>query len=484
MSETQAVTAKAAALTPDICVIGAGAGGLAVATAAAAFGVSVVLVERDRMGGARIDARKAALRAAGARAQALLEAGPFGLAAGEPEVNYAQVHDHVQRACSALAANDSPERMGALGVTVIKGDARFVSRSTVRVGEQAIKARRFVIATGSRAAMPAIPGLDTVPVLTPASLLDLTRRPERLLVLGGGSTGVELAQAMARLGSAVTLVEAGSLLGDEDPEAAGLIRRALLRDGIAMHEQATVLRAEAIKGGIRLVLSNPGPGEIVLEGTHLLIAAGRTPEIEALDLDMAGVTSHGKGVIVNSSLRTQNRRIFAIGECASVGDGARIGCSAGHQAGLVLRAMLFRLSTKLDASTIPRLTRCDPELASVGLSETQARRRRGAVTILRWPYAENDQAQAERQTDGFIKLVSDRKGKILGVTIIGARAGDLIAPWCLALQRGVSVKDMAGLVVPSPSFSEVSTRAAMSFYAVLAARPGIRRLIGFLRRFG
>jgi pyruvate/2-oxoglutarate dehydrogenase complex dihydrolipoamide dehydrogenase (E3) component len=484
VSEIQAATGKAAALTPDICVIGAGAAGLAIATAAAAFGVSVVLIERGAMGGARLDLRKAALLAAASRAQAMREAGQFGLSAGEPQVNYAQLHDHVQRASAALAANDSAERMGALGVIVIKGEGRFISRSTVKVGEQAIKARRFVIATGSRPALPSIAGLDAFPVLTPETLLDLTRRPDRLLVLGGDRSGAEFAQAMARLGSMVTLVEPGSLLADEDHEAAGLVRRALLRDGVALHETATVTRSEAARGGVKLVLADPGTGETVLEGTHLLVAAGRMPDIGGLDLDMAGVTSNSRGVIVNRSLRTQNRRVFAIGDCADAGAGTRIGQSASHQAGLVLRTMLFRLPARLDTHTVPRLTCCDPELASVGLTETQARADGGALTILRWPYAEIERAQAERETGGFVKLVSDRKGKILGATIIGARAGDLIAPWCLAVQKNFTVKDMAALVVPSPSFSEVSTRAAMSLYAPLAAKPGIRRLIGFLRRFG
>jgi pyruvate/2-oxoglutarate dehydrogenase complex dihydrolipoamide dehydrogenase (E3) component len=484
VSETQAATGKAAALTPDICVIGGGAGGLAVATAAAAFGVSVVLIERGTLGGARLDVRKAALRAAASHAQAMREAGHFGLATGEPQVNYAQLHDHVQRASAALAANASVERMGALGVIVIKGEARFVSRSTVKVGDQAIKARRFVVATGSRPAMPSIAGLDAISTLTPETLLDLARRPDRLLVLGGDSSGVELAQAMARLGSTVTLVEPGSLLAAEDHEAVGLVRRALLRDGVSLHETATVLRSEATRGGIRLVLTGPENSEIALEGTHLLVAAGRMPDIAGLDLDMAGVTSNAGGVIVDRSLRTQNRRVFAIGDCANAGAGTRIGHSAVHQAGLVLRTMLFRLSAKLDAHTVPQLICCDPELASIGLTETQARANGGALTILRWPYSEIERAQAGRDTDGFVKLVSDRRGKILGATIVGARAGDLIAPWCLALRKNLSVKDMAGLIVPSPSFSEVSTRAAMSFYAPLAAKPGIRRLIGFLRRFG
>ncbi|MFN3673997.1 MAG: dihydrolipoyl dehydrogenase family protein [Bosea sp. (in: a-proteobacteria)] len=479
-----AASAAKPPLTPDLCIIGAGSGGLSVAAAAAMFGVPVVLIERDRMGGDCLNVGcvpSKALIAAGARAQAVREAGAFGVAAGEPQVNFARVHDHVQRVIGAIAPNDSVERFGALGVAVIKGEARFASRSTVMVGDQAIKARRFVIATGSRPAAPPIPGLDALPYLTNETVFELTQLPERLIVLGGGAVGVELAQAMARLGSRVTLVEARSLLSREDAEAAGLVRRALLREGVSVHEQARVLRVEPMRGGLRLVLE----GEIAIEGTHLLVAAGRTPNVEALDLELAGIASDAKGVIVDKGLRTANRRVFAIGDCASgQAGGMQFTHVANYHAGLVLRSALFRLPVRVKTAAIPRVTYCHPEVASVGLSEEEARRKAGKVTLLRWPYAENDRAQAERLTEGFVKLVTGAKGRILGVTIVGAAAGELIVPWCMAVQKGLAVKDMAGLVFPYPTLSEVSKRAAVSFYAPLAAKPGIRKLIGFLRRFG
>lgn len=475
--------AKPEPLTPDLCIIGAGSGGLSVAAAAAMFGVPVVLVERDRMGGDCLNVGcvpSKALIAAGARAQALREAGAFGIEAGEPRINFARVHDHVQRVIAAIAPNDSVERFGALGVTVIKGEARFVSRSTVMVGDQPIMARRFVIATGSRPSAPPIPGLDALPYLTNESVFSLTKLPERLLVLGGGAVGVELSQAMARLGSQVTLIEAQSLLAREDAEAVGLVRRALLREGVTVLEQARVARAEPKRGGLRLVLED----ETTLEGTHLLVAAGREPNIEALDLELAGIRSDAKGVVVDKGLRSSNRRVFAIGDCASgQSGGLQFTHVANYHAGLVLRSALFRLPVRVQTLAIPRVTYSQPELASVGLSEAEARAR-GAVTLLRWPFAENDRAQAERKTDGFVKLVTDKKGRILGATIVGAGAGELIVPWCMAIQKRMSVKDMAGLVFPYPTLSEVSKRAAVSFYAPLAAKPGIRRLIAFLRRFG
>lgn len=489
MSEENGPAGKPSVLTPDICVIGAGSGGLSVAAAAAMFGVSVVLIERDRMGGDCLNVGcvpSKALIAAGARAQAVREAGRFGVTAAMPEVNYAQVQAHVAGVIAAIAPNDSVERFTALGVTVIKGQARFRDRNTVLVGEQAVKARRFVVATGSRPAVPPIPGLEEAPFLTNETIFSQTKRPDRLLVLGGGPIGVELAQAMARLGSAVTIVEAQTLLSRDDPEAAGLVRRALLAEGVALHENARVLRVEPGRGKVRLVLEGgDGAAAQSVEGTHLLVAAGRKPNIEDLDLDLAGVASDNKGVIVGKGLRTANRRIFAIGDCAGgKAGGMQFTHVANYHAGLVVRSALFRLPVKVDLGAVPRVTYCHPELASAGLSEAQARENGEDIRILRWPFSENDRAQAERATDGFVKLVTNAKGRILGVTIVGERAGDLLVPWCMALQKRMGVKDMAGLVFPYPTVSEASKRAAVSFYAPLAAKPGIRRLIDFLRRFG
>lgn len=484
MSESAASAAKPAALTPDLCVIGAGTAGLAVATAAAAFGVSVVIVERDAMGGDAGGSAVTALAAAGARAQAIREAGRFGLSTSEPQVNDAQLHDHVQRVLAAAAPNASAQRMTALGAVVIAGEARFVSRSTVAVGEQTIKARRFVIATGARIVAPPIPGLETVPFLTDASLASATRRPERLIVLGGSATGVAIAQAMVRLGSQVTLVEATSLLAGEDPEAVAILRRALLREGVVVHEQAQVLQAQAVRGGVRLVIAgSDGAAEHIVGGTHLLLATSRTPAIETLDLELAGIVRDADGIRVDRLLRSTNRRVYPIGDCAS-GFSAGGGQVAEEHARLVLRHALFRQRGRFDPTAVPRVTQTQPELASVGLSEEQARAQAGAIRVLRWPYAESPRAQAERETDGFVKLVTDAKGRVLGVTIVGARAGDLIATWALALKTGTSATAMAELMMPYPTLSEVSKRAATSFLMPLAAKPALRRLIGFLRRFG
>lgn len=478
--------AKATALTPDLCVIGAGPAGLALATAAAAFGVSVVLIERDRMGGTALNGGGAAMRAlvaAGARAIAGREAGRFGIATAETAINYGQVHDHVQRVIAAAAPDASPERLGALGIAVIKGQAHFTSRSTVTVGGQAIKARRFVVATGARPDLPDIPGIETIAPLTPETLFALTRRPERLLVLGGGAYGVALAQAMARLGSAVTLVASGGLLPQHDAEAIAIVRRALLRDGVALQEGMSPRRVDAGRGGLRLVLAgSDGTGETILQGSHLLVADQRKPDLAGLDLELGGIAFGDDGVRVNRHLRTANARVFAIGDCVAGGTGgAHV---ATRQAALVLRNALFRLTVKRDDAAAPGVVHSRPELAGVGLSEAQARAKAGTITVLRWPFFETDAGRAEGETSGFVKIVADRKGLILGATIVGSSASELIMPWSLALRQGLKLQDMAELVPPQPSFSDASRQVATSFYAPLAARPGLRRLIGFLRRFG
>lgn len=481
MSQTASPAASKEPLTPDICVIGHGPGGLAVATAAALFGVRTVLIRHD---GSELPpnegARGQALRAAAGQARAVAGAASFGLAVDAAQIDYARVRAHLDHVAARSATNDSDERLTALGVIVLKGEARFQNRRQIAVGEMVIRARRFVVATGSLPASLSIPGLADLPYLTEDSIFDLAKRPDRLIVLGGTAAAVELTQAMRTLGSEVALIAREGLLPDEDPEAVGVLRRALLGDGVTLHEGRLILRAESHRQRPRLVLD----GDIPIDGTHLLVASGRKPNIAGLELDLAGVRADDTGVIVDASLRAANRRIYAIGACAGgAAAGAAPSQAAQHQAGLVLRNALFRQPVRFRPEQVPRTVRGRPELASVGLSEAPARVQ-GAVRVLRWPYAESGLAQAERQTEGLIKLVTDRKGTILGVVIAGAQAAELIAPWALAVQKRMNVREMAGLTVPSQSLSEVSQRVALSFQAPLAAKPSIRRLIGFLRRFG
>ena len=481
MSDGTAKAAKPAALTPDICVIGAGQNGVALAIAAAAFGVPVVLIERDATGGDQGPLAIRALIEVGGRAQALRDAGRLGFAAIEPQPNPAQIHDHIQRALAADQANHAAERLATLGISVIRGEARFTSRSTVTVEGQPIKARRFVIATGARAVPPAIPGLDTVSVLREADLAGLTRLPERPIVLG--NAGAALAQALRRLGCAATLVAPEGLLAGHDDEAATILRRRLLREGLTLHENGEPLRAERTRSGLRLILASPS-GETTIEGSHLILCGPRRPAIDALDLDLGGIRHDASGITVDRSLRTSNRRVHALGDCAGGLAIAPFDRAGDDHVGLVLRSILFRQPVKIHPASEPRVVWSRPQVALIGQSETEARKAAGTIRVLRWPFSENAAAQAAGETEGFVKAIVDRKGRILGVTIVGEAAGELIAPWCIAMRAGLGVGDLASMPLPAGARSDASRRAALSFHAALTTKPGLRRLIGFLRRFG
>lgn len=483
MSDVTARTARPAALTPDICVVGAGTRGIAIATAAAAFGVSVVLVERGETGGREGDLAIEALVQAGARAQDIREAGRLGMTAEAPVIHPARLHDHIQRALSVAAANHRAERLRALGITLVHGEARFVSRSTLSAGEQTIKARRFVLATGSRPQATVPGGLDPAGLLTEDDLASITRLPERLIVLGSDGRAIAIAQAFRRLGSSAVLLAHGGLLPGWDAEAVMILRRRLLREGIELEEDRELLRAEATRSGVRVVLA-ANEGQATLEGNRLLVTGSRAPDIDGLDLDLAGIRQDAAGIVVDAGLRTANRRVCAVGSCAggaAAGSGEQAG--DGH-VGIVLRNALFRKSGSVRPSACPRVVWSSPPIASVGTLGTPDEDRPGTLRFLRWPFAEVPGALAAGDGEGFVKLAVDRGGRVRGATIVGRGAPELIAPWCAAVAAGLKVQDMAELPVPALSLSEGSRRAASAFYLPMTTNPAVRRLIGFLRRFG
>jgi pyruvate/2-oxoglutarate dehydrogenase complex dihydrolipoamide dehydrogenase (E3) component len=474
-------------LKPDLCVIGAGSAGLSVAAIAASLGAQVVLVEKGPMGGECLNAGcvpSKALLAAAHRAHATREAGRFGVAGGEPSVDFARVHRHVRETIAGIAPMDSAERYRAMGVRVIQAEARFTGAETVLAGGQAIQARRFVVATGSRPAIPPIPGLDGMAYLTNETIFDLDEKPDHLVVVGGGAVGVEIAQAYARLGARVTLIEGEErILAKEDPEMSAVVERALRAEGVAIRAGTSIDRIEpGPEGRFSVILA--GGGEAI-EGTHLLIAVGRTPVLDGLGLDLAGIAADRTGIIVDQGLKTTNRRVYAIGDCAGgAGAGARFTHAANHHAGLVIRNALFRLPVRVGRAPIPRVLYTDPELAMVGLDEGEARARHKAIRILRWSFADNDRARTERATEGHVKAIVTPRGRILGCAIAGAHAGELIVPWVLAMTKGLKVSDLAGLVYPYPTFSEVTKSTAVEFLKPSAQNPWLRRLMGLVRRLG
>ena len=470
-------------LDVDICVIGAGSGGLSVAAAASAFGQKVVLIEKHKMGGDCLNygcVPSKALIAAGKRAHAMRTASRFGIASVDPAIDPRAVHGHVHDVIAAIEHNDSVERFTGLGVRVIQAVGRFVDRRTVEAGEFRIAARRFVVATGSSPVVPPIPGLDSVPYFTNETIFDNAARLEHLIVIGAGPIGLELAQAHHRLGSRVTVLEGLKALAKDDSELTTVLLGLLRNEGLDIRENALVERVENAKGRARLHIKTPSGLETV-EGTHVLVAAGRRPNTSDLGLEAAGIKYDKRGITVDRGLRTSNRRVFAIGDVAG---GLQFTHVANYHAGIVIRSALFRLPARVNDDIVPWVTYTEPELAHVGLTEEQAVARRLKPKVLRWPFHENDRAQAERVPEGHVKVVTDAKGKIVGATIVGEHAGELIQMWALAVSQGLKIKAMTDWIAPYPTLGEINKRAAYRYFASAPGNPLIRSVIGFLARFG
>jgi pyruvate/2-oxoglutarate dehydrogenase complex dihydrolipoamide dehydrogenase (E3) component len=342
-----------------------------------------------------------------------------------------------------------------------------------------IAARRFVIATGSSPALPPIAGLEAAPYLTNETVFDLTARPEHLIVIGAGAIGLELAQAFRRLGAAVTVLEAAEPLAREDGECAAIVLDALAREGVLIRSNVAVARVESAGAKIKVVVA--GDGEEAIEGSHLLIATGRRANTDGLALEQARIACDRNGIKVNKRLKTTNRHVYAIGDVAGRGQFTHL---ANYHAGLVIRNALFRLPVKVNADLVPRVTFTDPELAHVGVTEAEARARGLTIRLLRWPYHENDRAETERETVGHIKVVTDGRGKIRGATIVGAGAGELITTWTLAIDRGLPIRALAGIIVPYPTLAEIGKRAAITYFTPSLTNIWVRRIIALLRRFG
>jgi pyruvate/2-oxoglutarate dehydrogenase complex dihydrolipoamide dehydrogenase (E3) component len=471
-------------LKPDICVIGAGSGGLTLAAAAAAFGVQVVLIEKGRMGGDCLNygcVPSKALLAAANRAQEIRDAALFGIEVAEPTIIRRKINAHVNSVIDAIAPNDSEERFSALGVTVIRETAKFVSRRVVIAGEYEIKPRRFVLATGSSPLVPPIPGLASSGYFTNETIFQCTRKPEHLIIIGGGPVGIEMAQAHCRLGSKVTVVEAANALGRDDPEAAAILLDQLRAEGIDIHENAKVTRVDRHGPADLCIYAVTENGELRIDGTDILLAVGRSANIDDLGLDKARVRLNAKNIRVNSRLRTSNRRIYAIGDVTGQMQFTHM---AGYQASKVVRSILFRFGGKTGDESVPWVTFTQPELAQIGMLEKDAAAKYGRINVLRWPYHENDRAQAEHKTAGMVKIIADRKGRVLGATILGASAGELIHLWALAISRNMTLREMINYIPPYPTYSEIGRRAVISHFAPMARRASVRFVVRLLKLFG
>lgn len=467
----------------DLCVIGAGAGGLSVAAGASQMGASVVLFEKAAMGGDCLNVGcvpSKALLAAAHTAHSTEHADRFGLSAHLDTVDWPRVRARVKDVIAAIEPMDSVARYEGFGVRVIQAEARFTGKREVTGGGLRVRAKWIVLATGSSPAVPPIPGLDAVPYLTNETIFDLDTPPEHLLVLGGGPIGCELAQAHARLGCRVTIIETARLLSNDDPEATEVVHRALERDGVTVLAGTAATEARTDAGGITLSLAGEdGPSQVT--GSHLLVAVGRKVGFEGMDLDCAGIETDARGrLILDTRLRTGNRRVFAVGDAAG---GPQFTHLASQHASIVLRNILFRLPAKASLDHLPRVTFTAPELAHVGETEASLVKAEREFRILRWAYAENDRAQAERETEGFTKLLVDKRGRVLGATIVGAAAGELIGLYGLALAKKLGVGDLTGVTIPYPTRAEVVRRAASSWYVPKLFSERTRKIVRFIMRF-
>ena len=468
-------------IAADICVIGAGAGGLSLAAGAAQMGARVVLFEGDKMGGDCLNSgcvpSKAFLAAAKAAHHA--HGDPrMGVLGAPARIDFAAVKAHVADIVADIAPHDSVERFISLGVTVIEEHARFAGPSLVRSDSHEVTAKFTIIATGSKAAIPSIPGLDTVPFHTNQTIFADITQPDHLAIIGGGPIGLEMAQAHRRLGCKVTVIEAATILERSDPALVTIVSARLAEERVRLLEGVGVSAVSGKAGAIRIDLANGS----TIDASHLLVATGRAPTTAGLDLQTAGIRTTRGAIVTDRRLRTSCRGVYAIGD---VTGRAQFTHMAGYHAGIVIRNILFRLPAKIDDSIIPWVIYTDPELACVGLREADAISRFGSANIRCQTVnlADNDRARADRRTEGLVKLVTHRNGRILGAGIVAPAAGEMIMAWSLAIARRQKIAAIAGTIAPYPTYGDASKRAAGAFFTNALFSPRTRRLVRFLLKF-
>jgi pyruvate/2-oxoglutarate dehydrogenase complex dihydrolipoamide dehydrogenase (E3) component len=467
-------------LNCDLCIIGAGSGGLSVARRASQMGAFVVLIERSKMGGDCLNygcIPSKSLIAAERAAKTVQNSKIFGIEPNGFSVNFQQVYDHIQTVIDEIAVFDSVERFKKLGVTVIKGTGRFVNKKEVQVNDTIISAKYFVVATGASPFIPPFSGLQAINYSTNETIFDLKEQPKHLLIIGGGTIGCEIAQAYLSLGTSVSLIQRSQILFKDEPELTEIARNQLIQDGLALYENADITNIVQQEKEIQIEFKHQNETKQIF-GSHLLIATGRRPNLKNLNLELAGIQYTERGVQVDKRLRSTNKRVFVVGDAVGSYQFTHI---ADYHAGIVIRNTLFHLPIKVNDTVVPWAIYTDPELAHVGLSENEARQQFKNVRILTSYFANNDRAHTERNTQGFIKVVTSKKGKIVGVSIAGHAAGELINLWSLVMSQNLKINSIANLIIPYPTRSEISKRVAESFYTPLlfsdTTRKWIKRIL-------
>ncbi len=466
----------------DICVIGGGAAGLVVAAGGATLGAKVALVEKHKMGGDCLNygcvPSKTLLQSAKV-AHTIRDAGRYALPASPISPQLGPVMERVADVIKTIEPHDSPERFRSLGVDVILGAGRFTDPHTFHVNGRDITAKRFVIATGSRPAIPDIPGIDSVDYLTNEQVFDLRDNVDSMIVLGGGPIGVELAQAFSRLGSKVYLVQRGpQILPKEDADMAAVVAERLREEGVELLLNHSPEQVQDSHGVIELQLTDANGASKTIRADKLLIAAGRRPNVEQLGLEAAGVALQDGRLVTDARLRTSQKHIYAAGDVVG---GHQFTHMAEHHAGVVLRNAIFRLPAKAQTQNVPWATFSDPELARVGLSETEAKHQGIEHRVYAFPFQDMDRARADGTTEGFAKIITTPKGKLLGAAIVGPHAGELIHEYVLAIAKGMKASDLSSVIHIYPTLAQINRRVAdarMKEGLTPNAKKWIKRIFG------
>ena len=467
----------------DIAVIGAGSGGLSVASGAAQLGLKVVLFEAGEMGGDCLNTGcvpSKALLAAAKSVHQMKTAGKYGIKVGEPEISWDDVKAHIHGVIETIAPVDSQERFEGMGVRVIREIASFHSKSVVASKSVQVHARRIVVASGSVPVVPPIPGLSERPYITNETLFDLPGFPEHLLVLGAGPIGLEMALAFRRLGAKVTVLEMNKPLMRSDPEHARIAIESLRAEGVEILDEHKVIEVGGSEGAL-WVKSESAEGLKTINGSHLLVAVGRAPVLDALQLEAGGVEYDRQGIKTKTNLRSvSNPKVWAIGDIAGRGQFTHL---AGWHASVFVQAALMKVPAKAVSEQIPAVTYIDPELAQIGLTEPEARQRYGdQVKVSEFALHENDRAIAERKTTGSVHIVIGKGDKILGASILGEGAGDILQILSLAMANKLKMRDLTKYISPYPTRAEIVKRAASLYFQPTVFGPMMKKLVSITQR--
>lgn len=469
----------------DICVIGAGVGGLAVTAACAMLGLKTAMIEKHKIGGDCLNygtVPTKALIAAARKAYDAQNSEAFGVSFDNLTIDYKQAHQHVFDVIKQIEPMNACHRYEGLGADIFSGNAYFKDEHVVAIEEEdfTIRAKHFVIATGSSPDVAEFPGLKEGEFYTNETIFTLEEKPDHLVVIGGGPVGLEMAQAHKRLGVEVTLLSRGTILSKEDPELVEIVRERLIKEGVNLIEYADV--EKIAKKEVHYRLTNTEQEGLKTSYSHLLVATGRKPNIANLGLSKAGISYTSTGVKTDARLRTNKKHIYALGDCVSAPQFSYV---ASYHAGIVIKNMLFKWPAKVNYTSMPRVTYCDPALAQAGVTEAQARADYDEkhLTFLRWPYFDNDRARVERRLEGMVKIIAYKK-RVIGGAIVGSHAGEIIQILTLAIDKKMKIGDLAGYIAPACTYGEGIKQAASDYFKSRLFTDFMKKIVRFLHQFG